>query len=149
MSDVAVQLAKDDSGFFGAVFSRLANTNGSMLIETPPRGHPRIRDRDDRSRRIEAIRSPTGHAAIGRDTRDHERATVRRIDESTGAPRRVPVGYCVERPCRSSCCGSPSGSGSHRRRDGCHHQRGCTGHDFRTILHREIADAKVSVPALR
>lgn len=38
MSDVAVQLAKDDSGFFGAVFSRLANTNGQMLIETPPRG---------------------------------------------------------------------------------------------------------------
>jgi hypothetical protein len=38
MSDVAVNLAKDDSGFFGAVFSRLANTNGQMLIETPPRG---------------------------------------------------------------------------------------------------------------
>jgi hypothetical protein len=38
MSDVAVNLAKDDSGFFGAVFSRLANTNGTMLIETPPRG---------------------------------------------------------------------------------------------------------------
>lgn len=38
MSDVAVNQAVDDSGLFGAVFSRLANTNGTLLIESPPRG---------------------------------------------------------------------------------------------------------------
>ena len=38
MSDVAVNNAVDDTGLFGACFSRLANTNGSMLIESPPRG---------------------------------------------------------------------------------------------------------------
>jgi hypothetical protein len=38
MSDVTVNQSVDDSGLFGASFSRLANTNGSMLIESPPRG---------------------------------------------------------------------------------------------------------------
>ncbi len=39
MSDIAAQdQMVDDSETFGAAFSRLANTNGSMLIETPPRG---------------------------------------------------------------------------------------------------------------
>jgi hypothetical protein len=38
MSDVAVNPAINDSGLFGASFSRLANTNGSLLIESPPRG---------------------------------------------------------------------------------------------------------------
>jgi hypothetical protein len=38
MSDVAVNQSVDDSGLFGASFSRLANTNGSMIIESPPRG---------------------------------------------------------------------------------------------------------------
>jgi hypothetical protein len=38
MSDVAATGQKDDTGLFGAAFSRLANTNGTMLIETPPRG---------------------------------------------------------------------------------------------------------------
>lgn len=38
MSDVAASNQKDDSGLFGAVFSRLANTNGTLHIETPPRG---------------------------------------------------------------------------------------------------------------
>ena len=38
MSDVAAVDQVDDSQLFGAAFSRLANTNGSILIETPPRG---------------------------------------------------------------------------------------------------------------
>lgn len=38
MSDIAASTAKDDSGLFAAMFSRLANTNGTLLIESPPRG---------------------------------------------------------------------------------------------------------------
>ncbi|MEX0639788.1 MAG: hypothetical protein WD183_02070 [Nitrosopumilaceae archaeon] len=38
MSDVAASDQLDDSGLFGAVFSRLANTDGTLHIETPPRG---------------------------------------------------------------------------------------------------------------
>lgn len=38
MSDVAAIDQVDDTQFFGATFSRLANTKGTMLIETPPRG---------------------------------------------------------------------------------------------------------------
>jgi len=38
MSDVAATNQIDDSHLFGVAFSRLANTNGSMLIETPPMG---------------------------------------------------------------------------------------------------------------
>lgn len=38
MSDVAAVDQVDDSQLFGAAFSRLANTGGSMLIESPPRG---------------------------------------------------------------------------------------------------------------
>jgi hypothetical protein len=38
MSDIAANDLKDDSPLFAAAFSRLANTGGSMLIETPPRG---------------------------------------------------------------------------------------------------------------
>ena len=38
MSDVAANNQVDDSQLFGAAFSRLANTNGSILIETPPMG---------------------------------------------------------------------------------------------------------------
>ena len=38
MSDVAASNQIDDSGLFGAAFSRLANTQGTMHIETPPRG---------------------------------------------------------------------------------------------------------------
>jgi hypothetical protein len=38
MSDIAAASHLDDSGLFAAAFSRLANTNGSILIETPPRG---------------------------------------------------------------------------------------------------------------
>lgn len=38
MSDVAVSTQIDDSGLFAAAFSRLANTNGTMTIETPPHG---------------------------------------------------------------------------------------------------------------
>lgn len=38
MSDIAAAELKDDSGLFAAAFSRLANTGGTILIETPPRG---------------------------------------------------------------------------------------------------------------
>lgn len=38
MSDIAASNQIDDSGLFGAVFSRLANTDGTLHIETPPRG---------------------------------------------------------------------------------------------------------------
>lgn len=39
MSDVAaIESRIDDGPIFGAAFSRLANTNGTMLIESPPRG---------------------------------------------------------------------------------------------------------------
>jgi hypothetical protein len=38
MSDIAAADILDDSGLFAAAFSRLANTDGTMLIETPPRG---------------------------------------------------------------------------------------------------------------
>jgi len=38
MSDIAANKLKDDSPVFAAAFSRLANTNGTILIETPPRG---------------------------------------------------------------------------------------------------------------
>lgn len=38
MSDVAATDTKDDSGLFNAAFSRLANTDGTMHIESPPRG---------------------------------------------------------------------------------------------------------------
>ncbi|MGI0010967.1 MAG: hypothetical protein ACREAE_06180, partial [Nitrosopumilaceae archaeon] len=38
MSDVAATDQIDDSGLFGAAFSRLANTGGTIHIETPPRG---------------------------------------------------------------------------------------------------------------
>lgn len=38
MSDVAATDQIDDSQLFGAAFSRLANTGGTMHIETPPRG---------------------------------------------------------------------------------------------------------------
>jgi len=38
MSDVAAIDQVDDTPMFGAAFSRLANTGGSMLIESPPRG---------------------------------------------------------------------------------------------------------------
>jgi hypothetical protein len=38
MSDPTASSVKDDSPIFAAAFSRLANTNGTMLIETPPRG---------------------------------------------------------------------------------------------------------------
>ena len=37
-SDIAATSMIDDSGLFAAAFSRLANTDGSMIIETPPRG---------------------------------------------------------------------------------------------------------------
>ena len=37
MSDIAVSSRIDDAEVFGAAFSRLANTNGTMLIESPPR----------------------------------------------------------------------------------------------------------------
>jgi hypothetical protein len=37
MSDIAASSRIDDAEVFGAAFSRLANTNGSMLIESPPR----------------------------------------------------------------------------------------------------------------
>ena len=37
-SDIAATSMVDDSGLFAAAFSRLANTDGSMIIETPPRG---------------------------------------------------------------------------------------------------------------
>jgi hypothetical protein len=38
MSDPTVANIKDDAPLFAAAFSRLANTDGTMLIETPPRG---------------------------------------------------------------------------------------------------------------
>lgn len=38
MSDIAATNLVDDSGLFAAAFSRLANTDGSLVIETPPRG---------------------------------------------------------------------------------------------------------------
>ena len=38
MSDIAATSMVDDNGLFAAAFSRLANTDGSMIIETPPRG---------------------------------------------------------------------------------------------------------------
>ena len=38
ISDIAASSIKDDSGLFAAAFSRLANSNGTMLIESPPRG---------------------------------------------------------------------------------------------------------------
>jgi hypothetical protein len=38
MSDIAATSLVDDSGLFAAAFSRLANTDGSLIIETPPRG---------------------------------------------------------------------------------------------------------------
>ena len=38
MSDVAIATQIDDSGLFAAAFSRLANTAGTMTIETPPHG---------------------------------------------------------------------------------------------------------------
>jgi hypothetical protein len=38
MSDIAATNLVDDSGLFAAAFSRLANSNGSLVIETPPRG---------------------------------------------------------------------------------------------------------------
>ena len=38
MSDVAAINQIDDSQLFGVAFSRLANTDGSMIIETPPMG---------------------------------------------------------------------------------------------------------------
>jgi len=38
ISDIAASSVQDDSGLFAAAFSRLANTNGTMLIESPPRG---------------------------------------------------------------------------------------------------------------
>ena len=37
MSDIAASSRIDDAEAFGAAFSRLANTNGTMLIESPPR----------------------------------------------------------------------------------------------------------------
>lgn len=37
ISDLAAGSRVDDTEVFGAAFSRLANTNGTMLIETPPR----------------------------------------------------------------------------------------------------------------
>ena len=37
ISDIAATTSIDDSEVFGAAFSRLANTNGTMLIESPPR----------------------------------------------------------------------------------------------------------------
>lgn len=37
VSDPTVAKTLDDSQIFGAMFSRLANTNGDMIIETPPR----------------------------------------------------------------------------------------------------------------
>jgi hypothetical protein len=38
MSDPTAAEIKDDAPLFAATFSRLANTSGTMLIETPPRG---------------------------------------------------------------------------------------------------------------
>ena len=38
MSDIAAASHVDDSGLFAAAFSRLANTGGTIVIETPPRG---------------------------------------------------------------------------------------------------------------
>lgn len=38
MSDIAANKLKDDSSVFSTAFSRLATTDGSILIETPPRG---------------------------------------------------------------------------------------------------------------
>ena len=38
MSDIAATNLVDDSGLFAAAFSRLANTDGNLVIETPPRG---------------------------------------------------------------------------------------------------------------
>ncbi|HJT85420.1 MAG TPA: hypothetical protein VJ697_13150 [Nitrososphaeraceae archaeon] len=38
MSDIAATQIVDDSSLFAAAFSRLANTDGSFIIETPPRG---------------------------------------------------------------------------------------------------------------
>jgi hypothetical protein len=38
MSDPTVAVVKDDAPLFAAAFSRLANTDGTMLIESPPRG---------------------------------------------------------------------------------------------------------------
>jgi len=38
MSDPTVAQIKDDAPLFAAAFSRLANTDGTMLIESPPRG---------------------------------------------------------------------------------------------------------------
>ena len=38
MSDIAATNLVDDSGLFAAAFSRFANTDGSLIIETPPRG---------------------------------------------------------------------------------------------------------------
>ena len=37
MSDIAASSRIDDAEVFGAAFSRLANTNGTMLIESPLR----------------------------------------------------------------------------------------------------------------
>jgi len=38
MSDIAANNLKDDSPVFAAAFSRLLSTDGTMIIETPPRG---------------------------------------------------------------------------------------------------------------
>jgi hypothetical protein len=38
MSDIAATNLVDDSSLFAAAFSRLANTDGNICIETPPRG---------------------------------------------------------------------------------------------------------------
>jgi hypothetical protein len=38
MSDIAANNLKDDSPIFAAAFSRLLSTDGTMIIETPPRG---------------------------------------------------------------------------------------------------------------
>jgi len=37
MSDIAASSRIDDAEVFGAAFSRMVNTNGTMLIESPPR----------------------------------------------------------------------------------------------------------------
>ena len=38
MSDIAANNLKDDSSTFSAAFSRLATTDGTFIVETPPRG---------------------------------------------------------------------------------------------------------------
>lgn len=97
VSDITVQqLMVDDSETFGAMFSRLANTNGSIIIESPPRGPSgKVYEIYEQSKLYEKMRIK--NETLGIKSRPGEANTKTKLNPmSNFAIREYPVSLAVK-----------------------------------------------------